>query len=74
MGERHRGIHGGLETEFLMHPRLALTGRVMGRAAKADKVLDEVSFLAYGTASLKDRTVDFSGISASVGLRAYIGY
>ncbi len=67
-------FHGGLETEFLMHPRLALTGRVMGRAAKADKVLDEFSFLAYGTASLKDRTVDFSGISASVGLRAYIGY
>lgn len=67
-------FHGGLEAEFLMHPRLALTGRVMGRSAKADKVLDEFSFLAYGIASLKDRTVDFSGFSATLGLRAYIGY
>ena len=67
-------FHGGLETEILVHPRVAITGRVMERAAKADKVLDEFSFLAYGVASLKDRTVDFSGFSASIGLRAYIGY
>ncbi|MEQ1834274.1 MAG: hypothetical protein ABL977_14595 [Candidatus Eisenbacteria bacterium] len=67
-------FHGGLETEILVHPRLAITGRVLERAAKADKVLDEFSFLAYGSASLKDRTVDFSGFSASIGLRAYIGY
>ena len=69
-----RYFHGGLETEFLVHPRFAITGRVMECAAKADKVLDEFTFLAYGSASLKDRTVDFTGFSATLGLRAYIGY
>jgi hypothetical protein len=74
-GQKSGGyFHGGLETEVLLHPRVALTGRVMGRYAKADKVLDDFSFLAYGTASLKDRAVDFSGFAATIGLRAYIGY
>jgi hypothetical protein len=67
-------FHGGLETEVILHPRVALTGRVMGRSAKAEKVMDEFSFLAYGQASLKNRTVDFSGFAATIGLRAYIGY
>lgn len=67
-------FHAGLETELVMHRRLALTGRVMGRAATADKVLDEFDFLAYGQASLKNRKVDFSGFAATIGLRAYIGY
>lgn len=67
-------FHGGLETEVLLHPRVALAGRVMGRAAKADKVLDEFDFDAYGVATLKNRSVDFSGFAATFGLRAYIGY
>ncbi len=67
-------FHGGLEGEFLVHPRIAVTGRVMGRYAKADKVLDEYGFDAYGTASLKNRSIDFSGFAATLGLRAYIGY
>lgn len=67
-------FHGGAEAEILLHPRVALTGRVMGRSAKADKVLDEFDFDAYGIATLKNRTIDFSGIAATFGLRAYIGY
>jgi len=67
-------FHGGLEAEVLVHPRVSLAGRLMGRSAKAEKVLDEYGFDAYGSASLKDRTIDFSGFAATLGLRAYIGY
>lgn len=67
-------FHGGLEGEFLVHPRIAVTGRVMERYAKANKVLDEYGFSAYGSASLKNRSIDFSGFAATLGLRAYIGY
>ena len=67
-------LHGGLEIEAVLHPRFSLTGRVMGRYAKASGVLDEFDFQAYGSASLKDRDIDFSGFAATLGLRAYIGY
>lgn len=67
-------FHGGAEAELLLHPRVAVAGRVMGRAAKAEKVMDEFDFLAWGVASLKNRKIDFSGFSATLGLRAYIGY
>ncbi|MCC6348546.1 MAG: hypothetical protein IT347_03015 [Candidatus Eisenbacteria bacterium] len=67
-------FHGGLEAELLVHPRVAIAGRVMGRAARAEKVLDEFDFDAYGVATLKNRSIDFSGFSATLGLRAYIGY
>lgn len=67
-------FHGGLETEILVHPRVAIAGRVMGRSAKAEKVLDEFDFDAYGVATLKNREIDFSGFAATLGLRAYIGY
>jgi hypothetical protein len=74
-GQKNGGyFHGGLEAEILVHPRVALTGRVLGRSAKAEKVLDEFDFDAYGQATLKNRTIDFSGIAATFGLRAYIGY
>lgn len=67
-------VHGGLEAELLLHPRLALAGRVLGRSATAEDVLDEFGFDAYGVASLKNRKIDFSGFAATLGLRAYIGY
>lgn len=74
-GEKTGGyFHGGLETEVLLHPRVALSGRVLGRSATASEVLDEYGFDAYGSASLKDRKIDFSGFAATLGLRAYIGY
>ncbi|MFN8587429.1 MAG: hypothetical protein U0704_06465 [Candidatus Eisenbacteria bacterium] len=67
-------LQGGLETEVLMGSRLALAGRVLGRSAKADDVLDEFGFSAYGSASLKNREINFSGFAMTLGLRAYIGY
>lgn len=67
-------FHGGLEAEALLHPRVALAARVMGRSATANKVLDEFDFDAYGVATLKNRKIDFSGFAATLGLRAYIGY
>lgn len=74
-GQENGGyFHGGLELEALVHNRIGLTGRVMSRYAKADKVLDEFDFLAYGIASLKDREINFSGFAATLGVRAYIGY
>lgn len=67
-------LHGGLEGEFLVIPKLSLTGRAMLRSAKATGVLDDFTFDAYGIATLQDREIDFSGFAATVGLRAYIGY
>jgi hypothetical protein len=67
-------LHAGLESEVLMGRRLALTGRVLGRSAKASDVLDEFGFDAYGSASLKNREIDFNGVAMTLGLRAYIGY
>lgn len=66
-------FHGGLELEYLVHSRVALAGRVMGRSAKAKNVLEDSDFTYYG-ASLQDRDIDFSGFAATIGLRAYIGY
>lgn len=67
-------LHAGLEGEVLVLPKLSLSARVLGRSAKAKGVLDDFTFDAYGVATLKDREIDFSGISATIGLRAYIGY
>lgn len=67
-------LHGGAELELLLHPRVAIAGRAMGRSAKAEKVWDEFDFLAWGVAPMKNRSIDFSGFSATLGLRAYIGY
>lgn len=65
-------LHGGVETEFLAHPRLAIAARVMGRYAKATGIFDE--FPLDTGVSWKDRDIDFSGFAATLGLRAYIGY
>jgi hypothetical protein len=66
-------FHGGIEAEYLVFSRFALAGRVMGRSAKAENVLEDSDFTYYG-ASLQDRDVDFSGFAATIGLRAYVGY
>ncbi len=67
-------FHGGFETELMMTQKLSLSGRFMGRSAKASGLLDDFSFDAYGVATLKGREIDFSGFAATIGLRAYIGY
>jgi hypothetical protein len=64
-------FHGGLEGEVLLHPRFTLSGRVMGRSAKVNDVMSELSF---NPDLFADREIDFSGFAATIGLRAYIGY
>lgn len=73
-GQKSSGyFHGGLEVEYLMHPRVSVAARVLGRSAKAEGVLDDSDFTYWG-APLKGREIDFSGWAATIGLRAYIGY
>lgn len=67
-------LHGGVEGEWLLSPRLSLNGRVLGRYAKASKLFKDSELTLYSNAPLKNRDVDFSGFGAYVGLRAYIGY
>jgi hypothetical protein len=68
--------HGGVEGEFLAHPRFSITGRVLGRVAKASGIYQNTDpdLEIYGTTKLTDRKLDFSGFGAHVGVRAYIGY
>jgi hypothetical protein len=68
--------HAGIEGEYLLHPRVAVTARVLGRMAKASGLYKDVdpSLELYGTTKLTDRELNFSGYGAHVGLRAYIGY
>lgn len=67
-------FHVGAEGEYLLHPKVSLTGRVLYRSATANNLFDNSTLKFYSTTPLKDRKVDFSGIGAFVGLRAYIGY
>lgn len=71
-------FHAGAEGEWLVRPRLAITGRVLGRYASSGKLdWPRDDFEIYETwtdSKLGDRKIEFSGIAASVGVRAYIGY
>ncbi len=63
-------FHGGVEAEYLVTQRFSLSGRAMGRSAKAKGTLDGIGF----GDEFNGRTIDFSGFGATIGLRAYIGY
>lgn len=69
-------IHGGLEGEYMLMPKLSLTGRVQGRYAKAENFFKGSTLNLYGPpeSELKDKKVDFSGYGAYIGMRGYIGY
>jgi hypothetical protein len=68
-------LHGGFEGEYRWHSRFALTGRVLGRYAKATGLFEGTDFDLYGEGvSIADREVDFSGFAATIGLRVYVGY
>lgn len=71
-------FHAGVEGEWLLQPRFALTGRVLARRANSGRLHwpreDFQIYDSYDASSLGNRSVDFSGFSASVGVRAYIGY
>lgn len=68
-------LHAGLEGEYVLSPRFSLDGRVIGRSAKATGFFEKSSLFDYvSTVPLKNRDIDFSGVAATIGLRAYIGY
>ena len=71
-------LQGGFEGELLVSPRFAITGNVLGRYANSGELdWERPDFFVYQGVSdsrLGDRAVDFSGFSAHVGVRAYIGY
>lgn len=66
-------FHTGAEGEYLLTPKVAVTGRVLYRSATASKLYHDTT-IEFGSTPLKDRKVDFSGYGVHVGLRAYIGY
>lgn len=67
-------FHGGLEGEYLLHPKLSLTGRATFRSAKATGMFEGSEFTQYASGSIGDRDLDFSGYGIALGLRGYIGY
>lgn len=68
-------LHGGLEAEYLLHPRFSVTGRALFRSAKASGLFEDTDFDLYGEGqNLMDREIDFSGFAATIGVRAYVGY
>jgi hypothetical protein len=67
-------FHGGIEGEYSLHPKLSLTGRLLGRSAKATKMFEGSTFTQYPTGTIGDRDISFSGYGVFLGLRGYIGY
>jgi len=71
-------LHAGIEAEYLVAPRFAVSARLLGRYAnsgKLDWARDDFEiYESYPASVLGDRSVDFSGIAAHLGVRAYIGY
>ncbi|MCC6348545.1 MAG: tetratricopeptide repeat protein [Candidatus Eisenbacteria bacterium] len=68
-------FHGGLEGEYLLHPKLSVTGRALVRSAKATNMYKGSTFSQYGgPVTIGDRDLDFSGFGVTLGLRGYIGY
>ncbi len=71
-------FQGGLEGEWLTSPRFAITGNVLARYANSGDLdwarPDFEVYEGFSDSKLGGRAVDFSGITAHVGVRAYIGY
>lgn len=73
-------LHGGVEGEYLLHPRLSITGRAAGRVARASELeysgeeLTVYSTTPPSASDINGRDLDFSGFTFQLGLRAYIGY
>ena len=70
--------HAGMEVEYHLQPRLAISGRLLARRANSGNLKwprnDLELYESYPVSRLGDRAVDFSGIAAHLGVRAYIGY
>lgn len=70
--------HVGFEAEYHLQPRLAVAGRVLARYANSGELewprQDFQLYESYPSSLVGERTLDFSGLAAHVGVRAYIGY
>jgi hypothetical protein len=70
--------HAGIEGELLVTPKLAISGRVVGRYARSSELdFRQPTFLVYEdvpTSDLQGKRIDFSGVGVALGLRTYIGY
>jgi hypothetical protein len=68
-------FHGGVEGEYILHPRLSVAARALARSAKATNMFEDSEFTQYsGTTTIANRDIDFSGYGLTLGLRGYIGY
>ena len=71
-------LQAGLEGEWLLRPRFALTAQALARRANTGALewlrSDYQFYESYPNSTLSDRSIDFSGVAASIGVRAYIGY
>lgn len=67
-------FHLGAEGEYVVTPKVSLSGRVLYRSATASDLYHKSTLELYGSKPIKDRKVEFSGIAVHIGLRAYIGY
>ncbi|MEO5618858.1 MAG: hypothetical protein ABIS67_13910 [Candidatus Eisenbacteria bacterium] len=71
-------IHGGLELEYPIQRRLSVTLRGLARHARTGEIeFERPNFLLYDpdpATRIGGRSLDFSGFSASAGLRAFVGF
>jgi hypothetical protein len=77
ISDERQGVifQGGVEGEYLLTKRFSLSGRVAVRSATASGFYEDSQLDLYtSNVFLDDRDVNFSGFSANVALRAYIGY
>lgn len=71
-------LHAGVETEYMVAPRFAVSARVLARYANSgdlDWPRDNFEiYESFPASVLGKRSIEFSGLAAHVGVRAYIGY
>lgn len=70
--------HVGFEAEYHLQPRLAVAGRVLARYASSGELewprQDFALYESFPSSLIGERSMDFSGVAAHIGVRAYIGY
>jgi len=71
-------LHVGFEAEYHLQPRLAIAGRVLARYANSGELewprQDFALYESFPSSVIGERSIDFSGLAAHIGVRAYIGY
>lgn len=71
-------FHVGGEGEYLVHPKIGITGRVLYRHAVAKDLIPQgtglLTALQPNIPIFQNIKVDFSGVAFAIGVRAYVGY